>query len=116
MAALLVELLDFELSQIAGFEFSARRTLAPAHVGASDGRRVVSEANSGLVPATVNLSHQARQVTARSVFIAIPIRIFVAGQLLGRGHATVGRGGNRFVRRTPTAVSFVVAAQARAHD
>src|SRR5260370_42666787 len=99
MAGLLIELLDFELSQIAVFEFGARGTLAPAHVSASHGRRVVSKANSGLVPAMVNLSHQTHQVTARSVFIAVPIRIFVAGQLLIRGHATVDSGRNRFVRR-----------------
>src|SRR6266852_2929741 len=94
MAGLLVELLNFELSQIAGFEFGARRTLAPTHVGTGDGSSVVSEANSRLVLATVDLGYQTHQITARRIIVSIPIRIFVAGQFLRSRYAAIRRSRN----------------------
>ncbi len=111
-ARFLIDTFDYELGKIARLEFAARRAAAPAHVGARYRRRVIAKANRGI---RGDLHHQAFDVTAFDVFVAIPVGILVAVQFLLRWNSILRRGGNRFVRRSPPA-ALVIAPQTRAHN
>ena len=104
LAILLIKLFDDELGEITGLELTARRAMPPAHICSADSCCVITEANCCFVAALIDFHHQPHQVAARHVVAAIPIRIFVAGQLLWCRRAAVRRSRNRLIRRMPTSV------------
>ena len=112
----LIGFLNFKIGKITRLEFGARRALAPSHISAGNRCGVITETHRGFVAGLIDLHHQAHQVTARNIFVAVPIRIFVTSEFLWRRHAAVGRGGNCFVRRAPAAVRLVIATQPGAHN